>query len=195
MARPLVASLLLAALAGCATGDGMHSKLQDATMGYNRYVRWGDLDRAAEYLPSEARSEFMTRHEALANDLVIVEYEITRLTLDKGRGTATSRATISWHTDRRLVVEQTQVEQVWQWHRGNWVLVDERRVAGTPLAAFAEPEGGPHPYLPGLEPYRKAHEIGEENKPSRKGKRKNKKRRPSRASAARTRATQAAGGG
>ncbi len=195
MVRPLAASLLLAALAGCATGDGMHNKLQDASSGYNRYVRWGDLDRAAEYLPVEARGEFMTRHEELKDDLVIVEYEITRLTLNKEKGTATSRAHIQWHTDRRLIVEETQVEQLWQWHEGNWVLVDERRVGGTPLSAFAEPEEQPHPYLPGLARYRKAHEIGEENKPDRKSKRRNAKHKRARVSAARSRPEPSGSGG
>ncbi len=167
-ARRYLAFALLVASVGCATGDGMQTKLQDATGGYNRYLRWGDVDRAAEYLPAVSRHAFLEQHDDVRDELVIVDYEITRLQLDKARGTATSRAELTWHTERRLIVETTAVDQVWQWHEGGWVLVDERRANGTPLALFTEREVETHPYLPGLEAFRKAHEIGEENRPSRK---------------------------
>lgn len=148
----------------------MQSKLMDATSGYNRYLRWGDSDRAAEYLPTVSRHAFLDTHEEVRDELVIVDYEITRLQINKERGTATSRAELTWHTERRLILETTSVDQTWQWHEGGWILVDERRATGTPLALFAEDEEETHPYLPGLEPFRKAHKIGEENKPGRKRK-------------------------
>ena len=142
----------------------MQTKLQDASGGYNKYLRWGDLDRASEYLPGLARNAFIDIHTRAADDLIIVDYQITRLQLDKERGVASSRAEISWHTDRRLIVEETEIEQTWQWFEGGWVLVDERRRGGAPLAIFAEPEEDPHPYLPGLEQFRVAHEIGQDNR-------------------------------
>lgn len=149
----------------------MQTKLRDATSGYNRSLRWGDFDRAAEFLPAEAQMRFLARHEQLEEALVIVDYEVTRLDLDKGTGIAASRAEISWHTERELIVRKTVVDQAWQFHEGRFVLVDERRGGGRPLAAFAEPEEEPHPYLPGLQAYRKTHEIGEENEPDRKRRR------------------------
>jgi hypothetical protein len=149
---------------GCASGDGMQTKLRDATSGYNASLRWGDIDRAAEYLPAEAQMRFMSQHEDVDDVLVIVDYEVTRLDLDKRTGVAASRAEISWHTDRELIVRKTAVDQVWQFHEGRFVLVDERRRSGRPLTIFAEPEEDPHPYLPGLETYREVHSIGEENK-------------------------------
>jgi hypothetical protein len=162
LAVPAVAALLLTA--ACAMGDGMQEKLRDATEGYNSSLRWGDFDRAAEWLPSDAQDAFLSRHEAVDDKLVVVDYQMTRLDLDKEKGVAGSRAEILWHTDRQLVVKTTRVDQLWQFHEGRFVLVDERRSGGAPLAIFAEIGEGPHPYLPGLEAYRKAYEIGEDNK-------------------------------
>ncbi len=162
------AAVLLLAVAGtaCATGDGMQNKLRDATSAYNRSVRWGDFDRAADHLPGSSQPAFLAHHDEIGEVLVIVDYELTRLDLDKQSGIAASRAEISWHTDRRLIVETTTVDQLWQWHDGRFVLVDERRSGGVPLAIFAEPGEEQHPYLPGLEAYRKAYAIGEDrNKP------------------------------
>jgi hypothetical protein len=164
------------ATVACASGDGMGTKLRDATSGYNGSLRWGDIDRAAEYLPIEAQRQFMEKHDDVEDALVIVDYEVTRLDLDKSTGIAASRAEISWHTDRELIVRRTAVDQVWQFHDGRFVLVDERRRGGRPLTIFAEPEEDPHPYLPGLQVYREVHEIGEDNKSSRKGRRKRARR-------------------
>ncbi|RMG99226.1 MAG: hypothetical protein D6705_03735 [Deltaproteobacteria bacterium] len=154
--RSLMPLVLLAA--ACATGDGMASKFQDASRDYNRYLRWGDQDRAAAFLPQESQGAFVEQRQALDERLELVEVEVTRMTLDKQRGMATARVDVSWHTDRELVVRKTTLEQTWQWFEGNWILVDERRVAGVPLAGFAEP-GAPHPYLPGLDAFRESRHI------------------------------------
>ncbi len=164
MLRTATILALLTLSSGCMTGDGMASKLRDTSMAYNKALRWGDIDRAVAHVPPQSKDLFLARHEATEDELVVVEYEVTRLDLDRERGVAASRAEIVWHTDRELVVERTQVDQLWQFHDGRFVLVDERRAGGTPLAIFAEVAEDPHPYLPGLEAYRKEHKIGEKNK-------------------------------
>lgn len=176
MARPASAHRcrLLAVLAlasACATGDGMQEKLRDATAAYNRSLRWSDYDRAAGYMPAPAQPAYLAHVDELEDRLVIVDYELTRLDLDKATGVAACRAEISWHTDRRLIVETTAVDQVWQWHMGDFVLVDERRAGGAPLAIFAEPGEDPHPYLPGIEAFREAHSIGADEKTQRQRRR------------------------
>lgn len=173
MRRPPTLTVLALGLvlgSGCASGDGMQEKLYDATRRYNRSLRWGDFDRAAEHLPAASVDRFLDEHERVGEKLVILDYQLTRLKMDKQVGTAACRIEISWHTDRRLIVEDTVVDQAWQWHDGGWVLVDERRVTGTPLAIFAEGrlEDGEHPYLPGLAVFRDAHDIGIDDKEKRR---------------------------
>jgi len=155
----------------CVSGDGLQTELRNATTEYNRSLRWGDFDRAAEHLPVKSQQAFLEQHEAVREELVIVDYEVTRLDLDAGTGVATSRAEVSWHTDRQLVLKTTEVEQVWQFFAGQFVLVDEHRKHGTPLTVFADPAETPHPYLPGLEVFRKEHSIGPENQPEKKHRR------------------------
>ncbi len=153
------------------TGDGMQTKLRDATTAYNRSLRWRDVDVAAGYLPAESQQAFLVAHEEFGEDMVVVDYELTRLDLDKTTGVAASRAQIWWHTDDSTVVETTAVDQLWQFHEGKFVLVDERRSSGERLGLFGEFVEDEHPWLPGLQDYRKSRDIGEDNKHT-KGKKK-----------------------
>lgn len=154
----------------------MQEKLRDATRGYNGAIRWGDMDRAAHYLPAESQQSFLRRMDQTEEQLVIVDYQVTRLDLDKETAVAASRAEIQWHTDRRLIVETTYVDHLWQFHEGRFVLVDERRSGGTPLGVFAEAGDLEHPWLPGLDRYREVHELGEDNKKKKgRGKRRRNK--------------------
>jgi hypothetical protein len=171
---PLALLSVAAMHAGCVSADGMGDKLRDTSSAYNRSLRWGDFDRAAKYLPVDSQQAFLATYEGLEDNLIIVDYEMTRLDLDKETGIAASRAEIVWHRDDSTIIKTTVVDQAWQFHEGQFVLVDERRAGGVPLGAFAELEEDPHPYLPGLEAYRKAHEIGKENQKKRKRRRRGK---------------------
>lgn len=164
----LAVALALGSSAACISVDNLQSKLRDTTSEYNRMLRWGDIDRAADHLPAESQQAFLDRYESVKDELVIVDYEMTRLDYEPQTGVATSRARVDWHTDRHLIVKTTEVDQTWQFHEGNFILVDERRCSGDPLAVFADEAEDPHPYLPGLEAFRKKHEIGAENHKDRK---------------------------
>lgn len=150
----------------------MQEKLYDATRAYNRALRWSDYDRAAAYVPAEAEDRFLDEHQAVEEELVVLDYELTRLKLEKQDGIASCRVRISWHTDRNLIVKETMVDQVWQFYQGAWYLVDEWRATGDPLGIFAEKgenKAIAHPYLPGLDQFRDARDIGlsEEDKRAR----------------------------
>lgn len=154
-------ALLTTPLLGCAASDGMIEKLYDSTRAYNRSLRWGDWDRAAEHLPKQSVDAFVEAHQEVEDKLVVIDYEMSRIEVDKQHGIAGSQVRISWHTETELVVRETMVEHLWQWHEGRWVLVDERRSGGKPLGIFAEvDEGQDHPWLPGLAAYREEWAIG-----------------------------------
>ena len=149
---------------GCMTGDGLQTKLRDASTEYNRSLRWHDIDIAATYLPNESKQAFLAAYEEMGEELVLCDYELTRLDLDKTTGVAASRAQIWWHPDDSTVIESTIVDQLWQYHEGKFWLVDERRSGGTRLGVFAELVEDEHPWLPGLQRYREDHEVGKDNK-------------------------------
>jgi hypothetical protein len=141
MARPRVlplALLALLAVQGCAAADGMAEKFYDASRAYNRSLRWEDFDRAARHLPPESVNAFLDHHESIEDDIVIIDYDIERMKLEKQTGRAATRVNISWHKDDETIVRNTVVDQQWQFHDGAWYLVDEYRVDGKPLALFAE---------------------------------------------------------
>jgi hypothetical protein len=176
----LGASLIgLSTTAGCANvGDGMQEKLYETTRAYNRALRWADYDRAAEYVPAEAENEFLDDHGQYDEELVMIDYNLTRLKMEQQQGIATCRVKLSWHTDRDVVVRDTEVEQVWQFFQGQWFLVDERRVDGEPLALFAERGENDelrHPYLPGLLEFRDERDIGISDKEQKKRDRERRK--------------------
>ncbi len=163
---------LFVLLGTACSADGMADKFHEATSSYNRSLRWGDYDRAAAHLPAQSIDAFIDSHFETKQEIVVLDYEIIRMKLDKVNGIAADRVQLSWHTKDELFVKETTVDQLWQYHDGRWVLVDERRQDGEPVAFFAEPpeeseEGEPvdkakaaHPYLPGLQAYRKMHALG-----------------------------------
>lgn len=124
---------------GCAAvSDGMQEKLYDATRAYNRSLRWEDYDRAAAFVPAESENAFLDEHQDLADQYVMLDYQLTRLQIDKLKGVAYSRVELQWHADRELSVEKTSVDQVWQWYEGRWWLVEEWRASGEPMPLFAD---------------------------------------------------------
>lgn len=173
------AALLLSVVVtgpGCAASDGMIEKLYDSTRAYNRSLRWGDWDRAAEYLPQRSADAFIESHQAVEDRLVVLDYQMTRLEVDKQNGIAASQVEISWHTDDQLVVRTTTVDHLWQWYEGRWILVDERRAKGRPLTIFAEVSADQsHPYLPGLQAFREEYAIGRDAGEKRKRERERRK--------------------
>ena len=151
----------------------MGDKLYDATRAYNNSLRWGDFDRAAEHLPPESADSFLERTEGIGKEIVVIDFQMTRLKLDKQKGMAASRVHMSWHTDTRLIVEETTVDQLWQFYEGSWYLVDERRIAGEPIDLFpvekeTDESDDEHAYLPGLVEFRKTREIGLDEKEKRR---------------------------
>lgn len=150
---------LLACASACASADGMQAKLYDTSRAYNKAVRWADYDLAARHVPAPWIEAYLDEHERLAKDIVIVDYELTRLGINRERGTAESRVSMQWHTERRLVIETTVLAQAWQWYEGAWLLVDERVLSGKPLAFVPDADDEEHPYLPGLARFRETFGI------------------------------------
>ena len=85
---------LLPLVVACATGDGMQEKFRDATQGYSRAIRWGDFDRAVVYLPTTSADAYLVQSTEVEEEVVVLDYVLTRLQLDKQSGTASSRKSL-----------------------------------------------------------------------------------------------------
>ena len=120
----------------CTTMFSDREKLVMAVREYNDGVRWSRLDQAVGRMVPDSRQRFLDRHAALAEELDITDYDVTRI--DVERETATVTVEVSWSLKRRGLLERTIVVEDWKRQRGDWVLVKESRLRGAPLTLFDE---------------------------------------------------------
>jgi hypothetical protein len=138
MKRALLVPMVLA---GCIDGAGYSTRdrVTLAAREYNEGVRWGQLDKAGNYLPKESRDRFFEKHKAVEDELEIADYEMTRLEVVKGKkNKATARLEYQWSLKRRGLVEKTVTEQAWEELDGKWLMCGEKRISGAPLTLFEE---------------------------------------------------------
>lgn len=144
--------------------NGLSDKFDIASRSYNRALRWDDTDSAVAYLPPESVHGFLAERDTTDDVVKIVDYDRVRVQVDQKRAQGFVRVMLQWHYDDSLTVETCIVEQIWQYHAGDWILVEEWQIKGTPLFFFAEYDEddpqAPHPYLPGLESFRETRMIG-----------------------------------
>lgn len=155
---------MTAGLGGCATMNGLSDKFDIASRSYNRALRWDDLDSAMTYLPPESVAGFLAERDVTGDSIKIVDYDRVRVQVDQKLAQGFVRVMLQWHYDDSVTVETCIVDQVWQYHNGDWTLVEEWQIKGTPLFLFAEYDedhpDAPHPYLPGLASFRETRMIG-----------------------------------
>ncbi len=144
--------------------NGLSDKFDIASRSYNRALRWDDMDTAVAFLPPESVPGFLAERETTEDVIKIVDYDRVRVQVDQKHAQGFVRVMLQWHYDDSLTVETCMIDQIWQYHSGDWTLVEEWQIKGSPLFFFADydeedPEA-PHPYLPGLESFRETRMIG-----------------------------------
>jgi hypothetical protein len=140
--RTFLAAVALIPLTACigALGYSQMDLLTTAAREYNEDVRWGRYDVAAKHVPSDMRQRFIDRHTSLEDDLEIADFEMSSITLDKKKGSATARIDYTWSLKTSGIVEKTTTKQKWEKKDSEWVLASEERVKGHPLVLFEEPK-------------------------------------------------------
>lgn len=114
------ALLLLSAAggAGCSAGAGSYlvqpMPLDEAQQRYTRLVRWGELQRAGDYVDPAMREAFLNAMDRLAG-LRITDYETERIE-QTGDGTAVAHVTYTAYS-RASLVDVGPVAEVQEWYR------------------------------------------------------------------------------
>ena len=144
MKAVLLTSAVLGLLAGstsigCGPPSSRTDTMMTAVRGYNEDVRWRRLPAAAARIPVSQRDPYLDEREALADDLRINEYDITRVHMGKKKKTARVQVQYTWHRESRGNVHKTTAAQQWERRDGRWWLAEERRVRGKKMPALAEP--------------------------------------------------------
>jgi len=132
-----VAVGLATSAAACARARAGESLMPTVTS-YNDSVRWGRLATAANHLPPSHRSEFIDARDQLAEDLLITDYELVRVTA-QGDAAAEVHVKYVWYLESEGVVHTTHANQAWEHHGRTWLIVDEVRLRGTEMPGLAEP--------------------------------------------------------
>ena len=123
MTRRFAWAAALVALVGCQTLDpwGHRRNLEDAQRSYTQMVRWGDFERASEWVDPEERGRFLADAERLA-EVRVTDYEIGSLDLDDEGGAATVR--VSYRAYHLATLVEREVLEVQSWYfdgdTGRW---------------------------------------------------------------------------
>ena len=147
LARLALLALALPATSGCLEMNlSTKDKIVNLARQFGDDVRWGRIEVASQTVGSARRRTFIERHKSFEGDLEFADFELLDVEVEPKMQKAVSRVDYTWSRKREGLVQKTTTEQNWEFVGGNWVLVKEFRVRGTPLALFDEPskkEGNP----------------------------------------------------
>jgi hypothetical protein len=142
--------VLLALALGCAmtpTQRREDTLIREARQ-FNDDLRWARYDTLSASLPKEEAQLFLARANAIGDDLVLADYEVTSINFGKDSEVATVTASFQWYSRRAAVVHSTVLEQRWELRDGRWLVARQRRVRGDRFPLVPEPVAPPAPGAP-----------------------------------------------
>ena len=143
-AVPLAVAAVLAVLALPATGClSTTQRREDALMRqarmFNDDWRWGRWDAMASSMSKDDAAAFRRRLDAMEDELVLADFEVTSITFAGGSDAATVVSHFEWYLKRDPRVRVTTVEQRWEHRDGDWRVVSLRRTRGERFGLVTEP--------------------------------------------------------
>ncbi len=117
-----VVAVLLAALVAVGTACvfdptdplGRYDSLKRSHRRYTQLVRWGQIEKAIQFVEPEQRDEFLAVAEAFG-DVRVTDYEVRDFELDEGSRSATIRVTYSAYLPWSPV--EKQFHEIQRWNR------------------------------------------------------------------------------
>jgi hypothetical protein len=146
MTRSRLALLVAAALlaAGCmSTTQRREDTLVRQARIFNDDWRWSRWDAMTTAMSREDAAAFRGRVEAVEDELVLADFEVTSVTFAPGSDAATVLARFEWYYKRDPRLRNTTVEQRWEHRDGDWKVVKLRRTRGDRLGLVTEPIASP----------------------------------------------------
>ena len=136
--RRITLALLSLQFLGCLgtlASDPMGRKysLENIQRRYTELIRWGEFQRAADFVDPEVLDEFETHASAFAN-IRITDYEIGRIALDQEKKSATVGVTYHGYRDGLFIEKPLHETQTWVRESGNrWQVRPELTQLVAPL--------------------------------------------------------------
>ncbi len=155
-AAALVAvSLAVALVAGCKSpGLGMSGYLRDkalnnATLEYNKLVRWQEWEKACEYLKLDAQAAFTEKMENQEETFRLTDFEIKDTRPGSDSKSATVRVLYRYYWLPSITEQKMTVVQRWKWVDGEkrWTIenplaLPKRKPEKPPAAAAVRAQAG-----------------------------------------------------
>ncbi len=110
---------------------------------FNDDWRWARWDAMASSMSKEDAAAFRQRVDALNDELVLADFEVTSVTFASGSDSATVVSQFEWYLKRDPRVRATTVEQRWEHRNGDWKVVSIRRTRGDRFGLVTEPMATP----------------------------------------------------
>jgi hypothetical protein len=117
----------LAVVACSASPQTRTTSLRDAVTDYAHALRWGQIERAAIYVPAKSREAFLQQKRRSQGLVQIHEYDVRTVDYVAGADKARIVVLAVWTLPTDPVTHQELLEQTWQFSTG-WELVAQKAV-------------------------------------------------------------------
>lgn len=125
--------LLAGSLLAC--GASQATLLRTSVTDFARYMRWGQIEKAAELVPAGRRIAFIGQKRAAQGSMVIHEYDIRVVEPDATGQRARVLIQASWSRPNDPVMRTELLAQDWEWSDRHWQMVEQKPVATEELTA------------------------------------------------------------
>lgn len=118
---------VVALLTGCASASKASSLRTDVS-DFARYMRWGQVEKAANHVPSARRITFIAQKRAAQGNMVIHEYDIRAVEPDASGDRARVLVQATWSRPNDPVMRSELMEQTWEWSDRHWQMIEQKPV-------------------------------------------------------------------
>jgi hypothetical protein len=139
-----VAALLVLACAMTPNQQREDTLIREART-FNDDLRWARYEQLSASLPRDEAPLFLARANAVAEDLVLADFEVTSINFGPRSESATVGVSVQWYNRRASILHSTTIEQRWEFQAGRWLMARQRRVRGDRFPLVLEPAAPPTP--------------------------------------------------
>lgn len=133
MTRRAAFGLLALLLCAACGAEGPKDKLRHAAFLFNDGLRWGRYQEVLPRVDPEARDHFMEVHAEWGDKVQISDVEPVQYVFSEDGDRADVTVQFTWYRIDELVVRTTRTTQHWEQRDGEWIMIGEEHVAGTPF--------------------------------------------------------------
>jgi len=131
--HPFVHCLILLLVAAACGAEGPRDKLRRAAFMFNDGLRWGRYQEVLPRLAPEAREHFMDLRADWGGKVQISDIEPVQYVFSEDSQRAEVTVQFTWYRVDEMVVRTTRTVQHWEQRKGEWLMIGEQYVAGTPF--------------------------------------------------------------